>query len=61
MQTQIGLLLQEQSDQGLHCLPFYLHLLGCITVNCKNPDCSVFRAVTISVVSVLSSRAFMVP
>ena len=27
MQTQIRLLLQEQSDQGLHCLPFCLHLL----------------------------------
>ena len=23
VQTQIRLLLQEQSDQGLHCLPFY--------------------------------------
>ena len=22
VQTQIGLLLEEQSDQGLHCLPF---------------------------------------
>ena len=27
VQTQIRLLLQEQSDQGLHCLPFHLHLL----------------------------------
>ena len=27
VQTQIRLLLQEQSDQGLHCLPFYLHRL----------------------------------
>ena len=25
MQTQIRLLLEEQSDQGLHCLPFRLH------------------------------------
>ena len=25
-QTQIRLLLEEQSDQGLHCLLFYLHL-----------------------------------
>ena len=24
MQTQIRLLLKEQSDQGLHCLPFHL-------------------------------------
>ena len=27
VQTQIKLLLEEQSDQGLHCLPFRLHLL----------------------------------
>ena len=27
VQTQIRLLLEEQSDQGLHCLPFHLHLL----------------------------------
>ena len=25
MQIQMGLLLKEQSDQGLHCLLFYLH------------------------------------
>ena len=27
VQTQIRLLLEEQSYQGLHCLPFQLHLL----------------------------------
>ena len=27
VQTQIRLLLEEESDQGLHCLPFRLHLL----------------------------------
>ena len=32
VQTQIRLLLNEQSDQGLHCLPFYLHLMH---TNCK--------------------------
>ena len=26
VQTQIRLLLEEQSDQGLHCLLFHLHL-----------------------------------
>ena len=26
VQTQIRLLLEEQSDQGLHCLLFYLHV-----------------------------------
>ena len=27
VQTQIRLLLEEQSDQGLHCLLFHLHFL----------------------------------
>ena len=35
-QTQIRLLLEEQSDQGLHCLPFRLHCL----------DSLLFRRVT---------------
>ena len=30
MQTQIRLLLEEQSDQGLHYLLFYLHLLDAL-------------------------------
>ena len=30
MQTQIKLLLEEQSDQGLHCLQFQLHLLDAL-------------------------------
>ena len=28
VQIRIRLLLEEQSDQGLHCLPFNLHILG---------------------------------
>ena len=28
VQTQIRLLLKEQSDQGLHCLLFHLHVFG---------------------------------
>ena len=28
VQTQISLLLEEQSDQDLHCLPFRLHYLN---------------------------------
>ena len=28
VQTQIRLLLEEQSDQGLHCLPLHLHILS---------------------------------
>ena len=30
VQTQIRLLLEEQSDLGLHCFLFHLHLLGVI-------------------------------
>ena len=30
VQTQIRLLLEEQSDQGLHCLQFRLQLLGAL-------------------------------
>ena len=30
VQTQIRLLLEEQSDQGLHCLQFPLHLLDAL-------------------------------
>ena len=30
LQTQIRLLLEEQSDQGLHCLQFPLHLLDAL-------------------------------
>ena len=30
VQTQIRLLLEEQSDQSLHCLPFHLHRLDSI-------------------------------
>ena len=30
VQSQIRLLLQEQSDQDLHCLPFHLHLLDAL-------------------------------
>ena len=31
VQTQIRLLLEEQSDQGLHCLLFHLHLFDKIS------------------------------
>ena len=30
VQTQIRLLLEDQSDQGLHCLQFHLHLLDAL-------------------------------
>ena len=32
MQTQIGLLLEAQSDQGLHCLLFHLRLFDTISL-----------------------------
>ena len=34
VQTQIRLLLSEQSDQGPHCFPFHLHLLDAL-LYCK--------------------------
>ena len=36
VQTQIRLLLEEQSDQGLHCLPFRLHPLALLTYGRAN-------------------------
>ena len=33
MQTQIRLLIEEQSDQGLHCLLFHLHLFDKICLS----------------------------
>ena len=43
VQTQIRLLPEEQSDLGLHCLRFWLHLLGAAS---KKPSCSNFRVIT---------------
>ena len=33
VQTQIRLLLEEQSDQGLHCLLFHVHVFDKIPIN----------------------------
>ena len=33
MQTQIRLVPEEQSDQGLHCLPFHLHLFDIMVID----------------------------
>ena len=41
VQTQIRLLLEEQSDQGLHCLLFHLHLFPKVSHLCLN-----FRLIT---------------
>ena len=51
MQTQIRLLLDEQSDQGLHCLRFPLHLLDTLLYGCSN-----FRMITASFSGVRSFR-----
>ena len=42
VQTQI---LEEQSDQGLHCLPFPSASFGLITLLIE-PQCSNFRVIT---------------
>ena len=44
VQSQIRLLLEEQSDQGLHCLPFLLHRLDLYSM--VEPHSSNFRVIT---------------
>ena len=44
VQTQIRLLLKEQSDQGLHCLPFSLHRMDSLLY--VEPHSSNFRVIT---------------
>ena len=66
VQTQIRLLLKEQSDQGLHCLPSHLHLLDIVELNCPSfrtvmeimLGLANFKILAISVVPIL--RIFMV-
>ena len=41
VQTQIRLVLKEQSDQGLHYLPLHLHLLDAL-LHCE-PNCSIIQ------------------
>ena len=45
VQTQIRLLLEEQSDQGLHCLQFPLHRVW-MHHSKEKPSCSTFRVIT---------------
>ena len=47
VQTEIRLLLEEQSDQGLHYLQLCLHLLDALLYS-KAP-CSNFRVITANV------------
>ena len=70
VQTQIRLLL-EQSDQGLHCLPFCLHRLHsllhgrvtfiiCTHYSMVESHCSNFRVITIIFLGVRIFRKFTV-
>ena len=45
MQTMVRLLLGEQSDQGLHCLPFHMLLLYAYCI--ANPSCPFFRIMVV--------------
>ena len=58
VQTQIRLLLEEQSDQGLHCLLFHLHLFD------KHPKvlplCLNFRLITAKFSDIQKLRDFTV-
>ena len=58
VQTQIRLLLEEQSDQGIHCLQFQLHLLG--TLLFGKPSCLNFRMITANFLGVQIFRIFTV-
>ena len=58
VQTQIRLLLEEQSDQGLHCLPFCLHRLDFYSM--VEPHSSNFRVITTKVLGVRIFRKFTV-
>ena len=54
VQTQIRL---EQSDQGLHCLPFRLHHLDLLLYG--RATSSNFRVITINILGVRIFREFM--
>ena len=59
MQTQIRLLLEEQSDQGLHCLLFHLHLLNNF-FSMEKLLCLNFRVITAKFSGVRKFRNFTV-
>ena len=58
VQTQIRLLLEEQSNQGLHCLPFRLHRLDSFSM--VEPHNSNFRVITTNFLSVRKLRIITV-
>ena len=59
VQTQISLLLEEQFDQGLHCLQFPLHLLDALLYK-ETPSCSTFRVITTNILGVQNVRIFTI-
>ena len=59
VQTQIRLLLEEQSDQGLHCLPFRLHRLDSLLYG-RDTHSSNFRVITTNFLGVRILRKFTV-
>ena len=58
VQSQISVLLEEQSDQGLHCLQFRLHLLDALLK--EKSSCSTFRMITVNFLDVRNFRIFTV-
>ena len=56
LKTFIRMLQKEQFDQGLHCVPFSLHLLHHYSM--VKPQCQNFRIITASGVQI--SLMFMV-
>ena len=59
LQTQIRLLQEEQSDQGLHCLPFRLHRLDSHYSTVESHS-SNFRLITTNFLGVRIFRKFTV-
>ena len=58
VQTQIRLLLEKQSDQGLHCLQFLCILW--MHYSEETPSCSTFRVITTNFLGVRIFRKFTV-
>ena len=58
VETQIRLPLEEQSDQGLHCLQFRLHLLDALLYS--KASLFNFRVITANFLGVQIFRSFTV-
>ena len=60
MQTQIRLLLEEQSDQDLHCLLYHLHSFSFASFRDITPFSLNFRVFTVKLLGVRKFRMFTV-